>query len=147
MKSIEKIVLFLPILSLLFGCSSTDINHQESSKPTISQAKDWKEHYKKTRQQRLHKYLTGFEKKVKVIKTPEIIRILETEPVIYVNTSPSQKIDIVLDDGRCFRGVYVPKECPEKYSKALHCNVILNLSEYIRKKRQKTWETWCEDFL
>ena len=140
----KKIVLFLPVLSLLFGCSSTDINHQESSKPTISQAKDWKEHYKQTRQQRLQKYLSGFEKKAKVIKAPEIIRILETEPVIFVCTTHSQHIDIILDDGRCFRGVYFHKKSPEKYRKALLHNDILNLSEYIRKKRHRTWETLCE---
>ena len=84
-------------------------------------------------------------KNAKVIKTPEIIRILESEPVNFVATTHSQSISISLDDGRCFRGVYIPKDAPEKYRKDNNLHDILNLSEYIKKKRSfRTWKTMCE---
>jgi hypothetical protein len=139
----KKIFLLLSA-SFLFGCtSSEDLNKTEY--PIISSAEEWKKHYEEQNsKQRLKNYLASFEKRVKVIKTPEIIRIIESEPVIFVSTTHSQNINIVLDDGRCFRGVYLAQEAPEKYRKALLYNNILNLSEYIKKQRRRTWETWCE---
>jgi hypothetical protein len=45
-----------------------------------------------------------------VVKTPEIIRILEEEAVAFIATRHSQTIHIRLEDGSQYRGTYVSAE-------------------------------------
>jgi len=82
-----------------------------------------------------------------VIKTPEIIRILEEERIESVSTRHSQRISIRLKDGRKFKGLYVHAEAG-KYSRDKDLYDILNLAMHIRENRParevKGWTVICE---
>jgi hypothetical protein len=69
-----------------------------------------------------------------VVETPEIVRILETEPVEFIVTTHSQTIFIRLKDGREYRGTYVHAQAGT-YSGDAHLYDILNLVLHIKKKR------------
>jgi len=82
-----------------------------------------------------------------VVKTPEIIRILEEEAVVFVATTHSQTIHIRLKDGSQYQGTYVSAESG-KYSKDPNLSDILNLVMHIKKHRApeevKEWQIMCE---
>ena len=81
------------------------------------------------------------------VKTPEIVRILEEEHVVFTGTTHSQRIHIRLMDGREFKGVYVRAQAG-KYSRADNLGDILNLVMHIKKNRPadevKDWQILCE---
>lgn len=85
--------------------------------------------------------------KIIVIKTPEIIRILEKESIVSISTTHSQSIYIRLKDGSRYKGKYIPKEAG-KYSTITNLSDILNLVVHIKKQRPpdevKEWRICCE---
>lgn len=79
-----------------------------------------------------------------LIRTPEIVRILENEDIAYTSTTHSQHISIQLTDGSRYVGRYVPSEAG-KYASITD---ILNLTIDIRNKRPpaevKDWKAGGE---
>jgi len=79
---------------------------------------------------------------IKIIQTPEIIRILETENIVYVATSHSQEIHIQLKDGRRFKGTYDQSEAGP-YSNHEQLFDIYNLARHIKNNRpEKEVKHW-----
>jgi len=82
-----------------------------------------------------------------VIETPEIVRILEQEPIAFVFTSHAQWISIELEDGRKYGGKYAHGEAG-KYADDPQLSDILNLVMHIRESRPpeevKDWQILCE---
>ena len=77
-----------------------------------------------------------------IIQTPEIIRILETENIVYVATSHSQEIHIQLKDGRRFKGTYDQSEAGP-YSNHEQLFDIYNLARHIKNNRpEKEVKHW-----
>ena len=66
----------------------------------------------------------------KEIDTPEIVRILEEEPIASFSNSHSQDIHIILKDGRTYLGTY-DQEKAGKYATDPHLFNILNLTKHI----------------
>jgi len=82
-----------------------------------------------------------------VVKTPEIIRLLEEESITFIGTTHSQSIHIQLKDGSRYKGSYLQNEAG-KYSTDPHLSDILNLVIHIKKQRPpddvKGWQILCE---
>ena len=82
-----------------------------------------------------------------MIETPEIVRILEQEPIAFVFTSHAQWISIRLKDGREYGGKYVHAEAGE-YADDPQLSDILNLVMHIRESRSPEevtdWQIACE---
>ncbi len=78
------------------------------------------------------------------LTTPEIVAILENAPVQQIATSHSQHISITLKNGTSYFGLYRPDEVPPAYKSHPEKFDILNLSEAIKAKRWKKWNTICE---
>ena len=82
-----------------------------------------------------------------VIQTPEIVRILEREAVVFIATSHSQSIHIQLKDGSLYQGIYIPTQAG-KHSQDPNLSDILNLVNHIKRRRSpdevKEWKILCE---
>jgi len=82
-----------------------------------------------------------------VIKTSEIVWILETGEIQFIATTHSQSIRIHLRDGTEYRGQYVHAQAG-KYSEDEQLADILNLVTHIRRARPaeetKDWSILCE---
>ena len=75
--------------------------------------------------------------KITIIKTPEIIRLLEEESISYVSTAHSQQIQIQLKDGIRYEGQYVQDEAG-RYSTQEHFFDVYNLVMYIKRQRPES---------
>ena len=73
------------------------------------------------------------------LSTAEIIAVLQQEDIKSISTSHAQDIEIHLKDGTNLAGKYRSEDAPPEFK-----DDILNVSQAIKKKRIKKWETMCE---
>jgi hypothetical protein len=75
--------------------------------------------------------------KMIIIKTPQIVDMLENGDIVYISTSHDGMIDIELKNGKTNRGWYRHSEAG-KYSKEQELSDVLNLVNHILKGRPES---------